>query len=74
MEPAAGLTLTTEETETRSNLIAEIGTYCSEMVLKFIVGELDIDENWDAFQARILELGGQEIINITQAALDRYNA
>lgn len=70
----AGLTLTTEETETRSNLIAEIGTYCSEMVLKFIVGELDIDENWDAFQARILELGGQEIIDITQVALDRYNA
>ena len=69
----AGLTLTTEETETRSNLIAEIGTYCSEMVLKFIVGELDIDENWDAFQTRILEMGGQEIIDITQAALDRYN-
>lgn len=69
----AGLTLTTEETEIRSNLIAEIGTYCSEMVLKFIVGDLDIDENWDAFQSRILEMGGQEIIDITQAALDRYN-
>lgn len=69
----AGLTLTTEETERRSNLIAELGTYCSEMVLKFIVGELDVDENWEAFQTRVQELGGQEIVDITQAALDRYN-
>lgn len=70
----AGLTLTTEETEERSNLIAEIGTYCSEMVLKFIVGELSIEDNWDAFTERVESMGAQTIIDITQAALDRYNA
>lgn len=66
------LAFTTEESETRSNLIAEIGTYCSEMILKFMVGDLDIQEGWDGFIAQIQEMGAQEIIDITQAAYDRY--
>ena len=69
-----GVTLTSEETERRATLVADIGTYCSEMVLKFIVGDIPVDDaNWDAFEARIEELGGREVIDISQAALDRYN-
>ena len=44
------------------------------MVLKFIVGELSIEDNWDAFTERVESMGAQTIIDITQAALDRYNA
>ena len=68
------MTLTTEENEARSALIAEIGTYCSEMVLKFIVGEISVEDNWDTFVETIQSMGAQEIIDITQAALDRFRA
>lgn len=68
------MTLTTEESETRSALISEIGTYCSEMILKFMVGDLSIEDNWDSFIASVESMGAQEIVDITQAALDRFNA
>lgn len=68
------MTLTTEENEARSALTMEIGTYCSEMVLKFIVGDLDIDSQWDTFIGTIKDMGAQEIVDITQQALDRFNA
>ena len=42
------------------------------MILKFMVGDLDIQEGWDGFIAQIQEMGAQEIIDITQAAYDRY--
>ena len=67
------MTLTTEENEARSAIIAEMGTYCSEMILKFMTGELPVAENWDTFTARIEDLGAQEIVDITQDALDRFN-
>ena len=68
------MTLTSEESEARSALTMEIGTYCSEMVLKFIVGDASIDAQWDEFISTIENMGGQEIVDITQDALDRYNA
>jgi putative aldouronate transport system substrate-binding protein len=71
---STNVTLTTEESERSATLTQELGTYCSEMILKFIVGDLDVDENWDTFQEMLITLGAEEIVSINQTALDRYNA
>lgn len=68
------LTYSTEESEARAVIISDLGTYCSEMLLKFMVGDLDIDENWDAFIEQVYALGAQELIDLSQQALDRYYA
>lgn len=66
------LTYTTEESEARAAIISDLGTYCSEMLLKFMVGDLEIDANWDAFMDQVYALGAQDLIDLTQQALDRY--
>ena len=43
------------------------------MVVKFITGQEPI-ENFDAFQARLRQMGIERAIEIEQAALDRFNA
>lgn len=70
----AAVTLTTEENEKRSTILTEMGTYCAEMVMKFIVGELKVDDGWETFISNIEKMGAQELIDITQAALDRFNS
>ena len=39
----------------------------------FITGEKDIDAEWDNFQAELMDMGLQDVIDVYQAALDRYN-
>ncbi len=51
----------------------EINTYVSEMILKFITGDEPFDK-YDAYLNRIREMGINEVIEIQQNALDRYNA
>ena len=67
------ISLTTEEGERSSALKADIDTYVSEMILKFIAGDESFD-NYDAFIDRIKTMGIDEVVEIHQNALERYNA
>lgn len=40
----------------------DLNTYRGEIVIKFITGELDIDENWDDYLATCEELGASELL------------
>ena len=64
--------MTAEESAMWSAAFAEITTYRNETVNKFIIGELDIDENWDEYLARMEELGASDCTSYIQAAYDRY--
>lgn len=63
---------TTEEGDTRSKKLAIIESFVNENILKFITGEKSMDE-WDSFLSQLKENGIDEVIGITQTALDRYN-
>lgn len=65
---------TAEETEERSTLKTDIQNYMKTMKAQFITGELDIDANWDAYLAELDKMGLDRLLEIEQAALDRYLA
>ena len=67
------ISLTTEEGERASVLKADIDTYVAEMILKFITGE-ETFGNYDVFLNQVRSMGIDEVIQINQTALDRYNA
>ena len=63
------VTLTTEENEELYKLLADIETYASENVIRFIIGDLDLSE-WDSFTATMRDMGIERCIEIYQGALD----
>ena len=66
-------TLTIAEAQSYSEMIGDIHTYITETTSSFIVGDKDLSE-WDAFIARLDELGLGQITEMKQAAYDRYIA
>ena len=66
------LVYTTEESDRISTLKTDLTTYLKSMKAQFITGELDIEENWDAFQAQIQSFGLDTILEVEQAAYDRF--
>lgn len=66
------LSYTTEESQDRADLNADIETYEEEMRLKFITGQVDIDAEWDNYCATLESMGIEELNEITQAAVTRY--
>ena len=68
-----GVSLTSDESRTVSEVMTEIKTYMSELALKIICGEASL-EDWDAAVANLDGMGIQKAIDAEQAALDRFNA
>ena len=65
---------TAEEAEERATLHTDILNYIKTMKAQFITGELDIDANWDTYLAELDMMGLDRLMEIEQAALDRYLA
>ena len=65
------LSMTTEESDILSLYGTDITTYASEMLPKFIMGELSMDE-WDAYVAELENMHIDEITEAYQNAYDRY--
>ena len=66
-------TPTVEESQEQAQILGEITTYRDEMTLKFILGDMSFDE-WDTYVANIEKMGIDRVLEIQNAALDRYNA
>ena len=45
-----------------------------EMTIQFLTGEADLDTEWETFQSQLDQIGIGRMLEIYQAALDRYNA
>lgn len=56
-------TLDADETATVQRYYADISTYVAEQVGKFLIGEADIDENWDTFVETVESMGIDEVID-----------
>ena len=66
-----GASMTTEENEKYTALIADLSTYMAEHVLKFVTGEEDMSE-YPAFVGTLEDMGMQTAIDLKQAAYDRF--
>ena len=67
------LTFTTDEQYVIMNKWSEIKTYFSEMKTKFIAGVADLDTQWDEYCKTIESMGIGEVLEVYQAAYDRWN-
>ena len=67
------LTMTTEESTSIATEVTAIDAQVSEMVTKFIVGQESLD-NWDSFVANLNALGLEHVLEVRQAAYDRFLA
>ena len=67
------LTLSQDEQDIYNDCWTDINKYVTEMNAAFITGQKSLDTDWDAYINALNEMGLQDIINIYQAALDRYN-
>lgn len=68
----SGITPSVEEATEVSHLEMEINYYVKEMRTKFVLGIEPID-NFDAYIAKLNEMGLERLKEIKQTALDRYN-
>ena len=67
------ITMTAEEGDEYATLMGYIDTYVSENTVKFITGAQSLDK-YDEFVNQIKTMGIERVIEIQQAALDRYNS
>ena len=49
-------------------LSADLNAYESEMFAKFVVGEADIETQWDEFTKTLNTIGAQKLVSIVQNA------
>jgi len=64
---------TVGESDIYSTKYTPIETYINQEVVKFFVGDRDFSE-YDAFVAKIKEMGIEDVLAVQQAAYNRYNA
>lgn len=65
------LTFTADEGNKNATIMGDIGTYVSEMTIKFIKGEEPLT-NWDSYVEKVKSMGIDTVVSNYQAAYDRY--
>ena len=65
------LAYTAEEQAMLGTTQTDIGTYVREAMTQFVTGELDVERDWDSFQASLDTLGINTVLECAQAAWDR---
>jgi len=68
------LSVTQDESDIYNDAWADINTYIGEATAKFITGEWNIEQAWDSYVAELEKMDLQKVIDIYQAAYDRYLA
>lgn len=71
--PTSMLKLTDEEQNVITTKYTDIWNYVSEMKSKFISGVVDIETGWDEYCAAFETMGLQDVLDVYQAAYDRWN-
>lgn len=67
-------TLDSEESEVVQQYYTDIATYAAETIGKMLVGELDIEAEWDNYVATIESMNIAEVTDAYQSAGERYFA
>lgn len=64
--------MTTGESEQLSANISDVMTHIATCVPQFIIGERDIETEWDAYLSELTSMGIDNCLDAYQSALDRY--
>ncbi len=72
-DPFPVLYYTDAEATERATIVTDLSSYLKNMKAQFITGEIDIDSNWDGYLKKMDEMGLPKLLEIDQAAYDRYN-
>ena len=67
-----GVKLTAEESSSISGQLSDIYTYVSENIIKFVIGDLSFDADWDDYVNSVEALGLQDCIDVYNDAYQRY--
>lgn len=70
----SNLKFTEDEQYILDNKLGEIQTYYKQMEAEFITGAADISTQWDTYVSTIEKMGLNEVMEVYQAAYDRWNA
>ena len=70
--PSYGVELTSNENSEYSAIYADIDTYVTESLWKFVTGELSLDAYFTEFVANIESMNIERCVEIYQDAYDRY--
>ncbi|MBE5892868.1 MAG: extracellular solute-binding protein [Lachnospiraceae bacterium] len=65
---------TNEENDRRSTLVTDVANYIAQMRAEFITGQTDIDAGWETYVNTVNQMGMSQLLEIEQAAYDRYLA
>lgn len=68
------LAYTAEEQAQLGTIASDLGTYAREAMTLFVTGEMDIERDWDTFQANLEALGASTYLQCAQAAWDRAHS
>ena len=63
--------MTADEASVYGSIAGDIYTYCNECILQFIFGGMELNQ-WDAYVQNVKDMGAEQLIEIKQAAYDRY--
>ncbi len=70
-EVVGALPMTDQETEETADIKASLNTYFNEITCQFLIGEKDIDSEWDNYLAELEKIGCQKLLETYQIAYDR---
>ena len=68
------ITLVGEDAEEYASLISDISTYIAETGIRFITGELDLEDDFESFKNKLRNMRIGRVLEIKQAAYDEYMA
>lgn len=68
------ITMTPDESNEYTELSSQVTTATTEYMGKVLAGTANLDADWDAYIEQVKGMGVERMIELQQAALDRYNA
>ena len=71
---SSNATVPTELNGEYTNLASDLAVVCNEWLTHFVLGNRDIDTQWDEFQQALLDGGLERVVEIKQIAYDTYKA
>ncbi|BDF45765.1 sugar ABC transporter substrate-binding protein [Lachnospiraceae bacterium] len=68
------VSFTDDELREKTSIESAISTYIQEATMKFIIGDMDIETEYDSFIETLKDMQMERLIEIYQTAYDRYMA
>ena len=67
------LSFTAAESDEYASTIGDIEARADEQIVRFVIGELNLDSDWDDFVQELKDMGLERCVELKQDALDRYD-